>query len=562
MFKRLGLEKLLLVGMGCVLLAAMLASLISIRSQMAVQTSGTAAAREAHHALLAQKLAMLQQREQATSRAFFLQPAEHGDQRCAEAARNFASTLDDLNADSPDATAKADLDQLRVAWKAGEDELQKMFAVVREGHSDQLAAELPKSVSLSKKIQTALNAYVTYSTGLADQRLKDQQQSSSRGLWLSGIFIVAGIGTAIFFAYFTIRAISERVHTAQFALQAIENKDLSHNDIDVLTEDALGATLHSVNRMRSTLTGILQGLGEIGAQVSAASTELAASAASSAGAADDQHRQAEQVSATLTEMSSSVSEVARHTSQASQSAGNASASVRQGDEAVAATASKMSEISDQSTAVAQTIDQLVQDSDQIGRAASLIQAIAEQTNLLALNAAIEAARAGEHGKGFSVVATEVRKLAEQTGAATHEIEGMISNIQSQARAALDRSQSERIAIAEGVTLTESTREFFGRIRDAVSSVDAMMEQIAAATTEQSSATEEVNRNLQSITQLIAHSAATAHESSEACTELSRLSEELHSRIAQFKLPGERRSAPSRSSTSAQPHWRAANNFGD
>lgn len=561
MFKRLGLEKLLVVGMGCILAAATCASLVSIRSQIIVQQSSKLAAREAHHALLAQKLAMLQQREQATSRAFFLSPAEKGDARCAEAARDFASTLDELAADSSDPEAKSMLSTLRTAWQAGEDELQKMFNVVRQGHGGELAAELPKSVALSKKIQTALNVYVKYSDGLATQRLKDQEQASTRGLWLSSILIATGIGIAVFFAIVTIRIISERVHIAQRVLAAIEQKDLSHEDVEVLTEDSLGAALHSINRMRATLSEILHGLGAIGAQVSAASTELAASAASAAGGADDQHRQADQVSATLTEMSSSVAEVARHAGAASESAVQASTFVRQGDEAVAATSTKMGDISDQSSAVAQTIDELVRDADQIGRAASLIQAISEQTNLLALNAAIEAARAGEHGKGFSVVASEVRKLAEQTGAATKEIEGMIANIQTQARAALERSQTERMAIAEGVTLTESTREFFGRIRESVSSVDSMMAQIATTTTEQSSAMEEVNHNLQSIAHLIARSAAMAHESSEACVELSRLSEELHRNIAQFRLPDERRSATERPANRQKP-WNAAPSFGD
>jgi methyl-accepting chemotaxis protein len=564
MLKRFGLEKLLGLSFGIVLLVAALTCLISVRGQVLMRHAGAAASREAAHALQAQRLAMLQQREQATSRAFFLSPAEGGDKRCAEAARNFAVILGQLEADHPDPAAAKDLAALRTAWQAGEDELQKMFAITRAGQHDQLAAELPVSVAISKKIQTALDAFVAYSNGLADQRLKDEQQTSVRVLWVSSIGIVIGICVAIFFGFATVRGVSLRVRGAQLALQAIEQKDLAHGDIEVLTADALGSTLHSINRMRSGLNSIFSQLSQIGAQVSAAATQLAASAESAAGAADDQHHQADQVAATLTQMACSVAEVARHTSMASQSAGAATASVRQGDESVAATTAKMAEISSQSAAVAQTIDKLVRDSDQIGRAASLIQAISSQTNLLALNAAIEAARAGEHGKGFSVVASEVRKLAEQSSAATSEIEGMVSTIQSQARDALGCSQSERASIAKGVELSESTRQFFGRILESVHTVETMMEQIAAATTQQSAATDELNRNLQGIVQLVARSAAMAHESSAACVDLSKLSEEMHRQIAEFRLAEYSSSGPMQPTphSSTQPRWSAVPSFGD
>ena len=89
--KRLGLERLIALGFGLVLLTAALACGFSILGHIKVRSYSASAAKQAHHALLAEQLVMLQQREQATSRAFFLQPAEHGDERCAEAAQKFAS---------------------------------------------------------------------------------------------------------------------------------------------------------------------------------------------------------------------------------------------------------------------------------------------------------------------------------------------------------------------------------------------------------------------------------------------------------------------------------------
>ena len=160
--KRLGLEQLISFGFGLVLLAATVAGVVSIRGHIEVRESSAAAAKDAHNALLATQLAMLQQREQATSRAFFLNPAEHGDQRCIEAAQKFAAISRQLRTESTDPAARDRLADVTTTWEAGESELATMFAFGRQGNNAAMLGEMPKSVALSKKIQTAVTAYVSY----------------------------------------------------------------------------------------------------------------------------------------------------------------------------------------------------------------------------------------------------------------------------------------------------------------------------------------------------------------------------------------------------------------
>jgi methyl-accepting chemotaxis protein len=551
-WKRLGLEQLLAVSFGLVLLTAAIAGVASITGLLLIQKYSDAAATESRHALLAQRLATLQQREQATSRAFFLQPAEHGDQRCNEAAQEFDTIHGQLVAETSDHDARQELAAVRERWLAGETELQRMFEFGREGRQQEMLAELPASVAISKQIQTTLTKYVIHMASVADRRRQEQQQILHQVLWISAMLVCLAFAVAIACGALTIRIVSRRVRDAQQALEAIANRDLSGQDIEVLTRDSLGRISLCVNQVKNAFCTIIGEMGTVGGQVATAATELAASARDSAQGVDEQRAQTEQVSAALTEMATSVADVAKHASVASASARKVSLSVREGNDAVAAIGSRMTEIAEQSSVTAQTIENLAKQSQEISRAANLIREIAAQTNLLALNAAIEAARAGEHGKGFAVVASEVRRLAEQAGSATGEIETMIVNVQTQATSALEKTRTEKDSIAQGVSLVATSSQSLALIQESVSTVDSMMAQIAAAAEEESATTEELNRNVHDIVRGVARSAAAAHESSTASAELSKLSEQMHSGLAQFRLTARSTNRSPASSRASRP----------
>ena len=145
---------------------------------------------------------------------------------------------------------------------------------------------------------------------------------------------------------------------------------------------------------------------------------------------------------------------------------------------------------------------------------SIIEEIARQTNLLALNAAIEAARAGEHGKGFAVVASEVRKLAERSQTAAGEISKLSSS---------------------SVEVAEKAGELLTKLVPDIKKTAELVQEIAAASAEQNTGADQVNKAIQQLDQVIQQNAGAAEEMSSMSEELSSQSEQLQSTISFFKV---------------------------
>jgi methyl-accepting chemotaxis protein len=195
----------------------------------------------------------------------------------------------------------------------------------------------------------------------------------------------------------------------------------------------------------------------------------------------------------------------------------------------------MSRIADVVKQSALTVEALGKSSDQIGEIIQVIDDIADQTNLLALNAAIEAARAGEQGRGFAVVADEVRKLAERTTKATKEIAAMIKQIQKDTANAVASMHTGTEEVDRGRAMADKAGESLREIITGADKVVDVATQVAAASDEQSSAAEEIGKNIVGIANVTAETASGNQQIAQAAEDLNRLTLNLQDIVAQFTL---------------------------
>ena len=225
--------------------------------------------------------------------------------------------------------------------------------------------------------------------------------------------------------------------------------------------------------------------------VSAASAEMQSSAGSMSGAAESSNSGAQAVAAACEQLSTSIGEISQRVNQSSEMA---RAGVQE--------ASRSSEM----------INGLATTAESIGAVVNIIQDIAEQTNLLALNATIEAARAGEAGKGFAVVASEVKSLANQTAKATEDISRQISEIQNATKSAVSANEAISTQIGE---------------------IEQVVTAIASAIEEQTAATSEMNRNIVSVSETSQETGNLAGDVHKAASELSERATELEGEVSNF-----------------------------
>jgi methyl-accepting chemotaxis protein len=535
MMTQASLRTKLTVGFGVLMLALVADSLMGFVSvgKLAAATISLDTAEERRKLVLVMRLAMEEQR--AGLRSFLL--GNPGSEEMEEGRRNFQNAADKYSSLLKTEEGRNLLSSLLQASTPYGRMLDSAVEQRREGMTKKAVA-LNGGLEANQtraSINLAFDALMQYEENNKSIALREQHAAENRARVLLALFVAMGLACGVSITILVPRSLAQNISAMMSVIHEIANNNLSAADLSVTSDDELGHASAALNTMKNSLRALIHSIARAAEQLASASEQLSSSANEQAQGAETSKGQAAQVSVAMAQMSSTVHEVSDHSSRASEASRQAADTAREGGTIVEESLTKMRAIAESVSATAQKVEELGKSSDQIGRIIGVIDDIADQTNLLALNAAIEAARAGEQGRGFAVVADEVRKLAERTTSATKEVAGMVQTIQSGTGTAVAAMRDGTNQVQEGVHTTSRAGDSLKQIIHMSEQVGDMITRIATAAVEQSSATEQVNQNVEQITRLVNESASGAQQSAKACQDLSALAVELQKMVNSFRL---------------------------
>ncbi|PSW58066.1 CHASE3 domain-containing protein [Photobacterium leiognathi] len=351
------------------------------------------------------------------------------------------------------------------------------------------------------------------------------------------VIVVGGIITATL--AFAVGVFISQTITKPIGSAVDAAKELAQGNLTVQIprhgNNEVGVLLTALQTTADSLKGIIVKMSDANDQLGSASDNLTAITTQTSQGVKEQQQMTDEVAVAMNQMSMSVQEVAQNVGTAAQFANEAHTEAQTGIVIVQNTVKSISQLDEEINLTSVRLNELVHETENIGGILDVIRAIAEQTNLLALNAAIEAARAGDQGRGFAVVADEVRELAKRTQDSTTEIQSLIEKVQhgtSELVLNMDKSNS---IVKESVSNATKSGDAFNVITESISKINDMNIQNANATEEQSTTTEEINRNMESVNIISQQSAQSVGETAKSMQVLSELSQQMHSIIRQFKI---------------------------
>jgi len=372
------------------------------------------------------------------------------------------------------------------------DKLRASAEVSAQTFDEMAQILLTDSAQGQEKTMAVMDKLIELNLEDSHKAVLEAQRDAGDGKLVAIIGVAIGVLLGLILGIILTRGITNPIFKGVKFAEEMANGNFSER-LDINQKDEIGVLANALNGMVEKLRGIVQEVQSAADNVASGSEELSSSSQSLSQGATQQAASIEEVSSSMEEMGSNINQNAENAQQTETISKQAAIDAQKGGEAVNQTVDAMKEIADK---------------------ISIVEEIARQTNLLALNAAIEAARAGEHGKGFAVVAAEVRKLAERSGTAASEISELSSS---------------------SVEVAENAGKLLERIVPDIRKTADLIQEISAASNEQTSGVNQINSAIQQLDGVIQQNASASEEMASTSEELSGQATQMQSTMGFFRI---------------------------
>ncbi|WP_066736372.1 methyl-accepting chemotaxis protein [Cupriavidus sp. D384] len=348
------------------------------------------------------------------------------------------------------------------------------------------------------------------------------------------VALAIAVLAALVCGYLLLRAINGPMRSIVSLLGTMRGGDLRQR-MTLNRRDEFQAVEAGFNQMAGELTSLVGQAQRSAIQVTTSVNEIAATARQQQATATETAATTTQIGATSREIAATSRDLVRTMNEVSHAAEQTAGLAGTGQVGLSRMETTMHHVMDAAGSVNARLATLNEKAGNINQVVTTIARVADQTNLLSLNAAIEAEKAGEYGRGFSVVATEIRRLADQTAVATYDIEQIVREIQSAVSAGvmgMDKfSEEVRRGMSEVTQVGDQLSQIIGQVQSLAPRVQMVNEGMQA----QAGGAEQINQALMQLSEAAQQTVESLRQSSQAIDELTLVANELRSGVSRFKV---------------------------
>jgi len=325
-----------------------------------------------------------------------------------------------------------------------------------------------------------------------------QRENQIVGVWVLLVALAIGLTLALLVS----SAIAGPLRAVTRVAVEVAQGDVREKHVVVGGSTEVSSMASSVNDMLTSLRALVRQMVELTGNLGAAAKGLTIASNDQTHVTSQQSAYAQQIAATFEELQRTAESITRSTEVVEAAAGRTNEAVDEGRAVVAEMVSGMTEIRRESKEIADAITRLNGDVQQVSRIAQVIKQVADRSDLLALNAALEGTKAGEVGRGFSVVAAEMRKLAENVAQSARDIGRIVENVQASGDVAVVRAREGVESSDRGVAVAERAKDAFQKILELSRGTKEAALQIAVATRQQRQSSEQAVAGARNVADLV------------------------------------------------------------